>query len=381
MIKRNIVSFFLAILIAFMFLACSSSGGGGGDNSTEPVSEWSTEVVTDGGPSRSGIAVDSDGKVHISSCFDNSLIYAGGRSKDWQITVPDKNSQAYSLDFCYGNDISVGPDKLPQISYRAGSTEVRLARLIGTNWNITTVGTGGYLDSHIAIAVDIYNRPHVVYAADDEFLKYAVLDGSTWTRENVAKLDNYQMHNADIAVDGLGRPHISYQGDSYPNDYVNRSVKYATRTEGGWQTMTVDADGDNYNPSIAVDTAGTPHLSYTEHNLNADMRALKYAVRKGSGWEITTAAVDESVHNSFSYSSIAVDSAGHVHISYVNNSDQSLNYAYNNGTSWSTETVDPHGLSVGVQWQTKIAVDGQNRPHISYYDSWYKDKTMYAHKK
>jgi len=381
MIKRNIVSFLLTILIAFMFLACSSTGVGDGSNTTpvppEPVSKWSTEVVTDG-EYHTGIAVDSDGKVHISCYDDAGLIYAGGRSTDWHITLLDTTPDYVGE----GNDVSVGPDKLPQISYLASTTEVRLARLIGTNWNITTVDTGGHFGPSTAIAVDVYNRPHVVYYDEqDGFLKYAVLDGDTWTRENVAKLDNWDQQ-VDIAVDSSGRPHISYQGYAYPN----WSVKYATRTAGGWQTTTVDADGNLSEPSIAVDTAGTPHLSYTlfNHNTVTDTyaSALKYAVRKGSGWEITTVDVGRDMGNTstLNNSSIAVDSAGHVHISYRDAFDLSLKYAYNDGTSWSKVTVDKIGLIMDVSWQTKIAVDGQNRPHISYFDGSH-GKLMYSHKK
>lgn len=341
----------------------------GTDVPHEPTGGWFTEVVT-GGSRDAGIAVDSDGKVHI-SCFDGAgLIYAGGKTLDWHIALLD-GGQA---DLGEGNDIATGPDKMPQISYRASPTEIRLARFIGTNWIITTVGTGGHVGPQTAIAVDTNNRPHVVYYDERErFLKYAVLDGATWTRETVAELENWEQ-KVDIAVDAQGRPHVSFQGfaDS------RWSVKHATRTDAGWRITTVDANGDLSCASLALDAAGTPHLSYYQltDSTNANTRDLKCAVWNGGGWTVTTVDQDGDVGN---HSSIAVDLAGHVHISYVDYSNRALKYAYNDGTLWSKATVDRNSPSRGVAWQTAIAVDGQNRPHIGYFDG-FADKLMYAHK-
>jgi hypothetical protein len=339
------------------------------DNPPGPTGGWSAEVVTDGAQN-TGIAVDSDGKVHISSYDGAGLIYAGGRAADWHVALLDGGL----VDLGEGNDIAVGPDKIPQVSYRASQTEIRLARMSGTNWVILTVATGGHIGPQTAIAVDADNRPHVVYYDERErFLKYAVLNGDTWTRESVAELDNWEQR-VDIAVDGQGRPHVSFQGFAESK----WSVKYATRTAGGWQVATVDADGDLSHPSIAVDSAGNPHISYYQisDSTNSTTRDLKYAVWVGSAWAISTVDREGDVGN---YSSIAVDSAGHPHISYVDYSNRALKYAHHGGTSWSKVTVDRNSPSRGVAWQTAIAVDGQNHPHISYFD-WFGDKLMYAHK-
>ncbi|MHB8917909.1 MAG: hypothetical protein ACYC4H_07785 [Desulfocucumaceae bacterium] len=66
------------------------------------------------------------------------------------------------------------------------------------------------------------------------------------------------------------------------------------------------------------------------------------------------------------YTSIAVDTAGYPHISYYDETSQSLKYAYKNASGWHTSTVDN---SANVGKYTSIALDGSDRPHISYYDA------------
>ncbi len=67
------------------------------------------------------------------------------------------------------------------------------------------------------------------------------------------------------------------------------------------------------------------------------------------------------------YTSLALDTTGQPHISY---SGGGLRYAYSDGTAWFTETVDAAGY---VGEYTSLALDSSGRPHISYYDWLYGD--------
>jgi hypothetical protein len=66
------------------------------------------------------------------------------------------------------------------------------------------------------------------------------------------------------------------------------------------------------------------------------------------------------------FTSLALDSAGNPHISYYDATNRALKYAKWTGSAWSIQTVDSYG-AVGLY--TSIALDSAGNPHISYYDN------------
>ena len=134
----------------------------------------------------------------------------------------------------------------------------------------------------------------------------------------------------------------------------------ATRSgEDIWYNMTLDSEGDvGKFTSIALDSSGFPHISYTD----ITNEALKYSYFDGVQWKTET--VDAKGHVG-KYTSLAIDSGDLPHISYYDGPNTALKYAHWNGVSWLNETVDSAG-EVGKH--TSIAMDSQDMPHICYYD-------------
>ena len=131
-----------------------------------------------------------------------------------------------------------------------------------------------------------------------------------------------------------------------------------------WYNMTVNSSGEVGKwTSIALDSRGFPHISYTD----ITNEALKYAHFDGEGWKNQT--VDAQGHVG-KYTSIALDSEDNVHISYYDGPKTALKYAHWNGTVWLNETVDSAG---DVGKHTSIAVDTDDRVHICYYDEDERD--------
>ncbi|MFB3888040.1 MAG: 6-bladed beta-propeller [Candidatus Bathyarchaeia archaeon] len=115
--------------------------------------------------------------------------------------------------------------------------------------------------------------------------------------------------------------------------------------------------------SLALDSAGRPHISYYD-NSTFD---LKYARWNGSAWAVETVDSDGDVGR---YSSIALDSAGNPRIAYNNVSNGDLKYAKDinpnpNITSWVTEVVDNAG---NLGYGPSLALDSAGNPRIAYND-------------
>jgi hypothetical protein len=107
-------------------------------------------------------------------------------------------------------------------------------------------------------------------------MMYATKDGSTW---KISLIDNGSFttanagHHSSLVQDTLGQMFVAYpRGDDGPLMFAKSDGS------GGWTTIKVDRGGkeDNQNgfyPSVALDTAGSPRISYYDKT----NRDLKYA--------------------------------------------------------------------------------------------------------
>jgi hypothetical protein len=106
--------------------------------------------------------------------------------------------------------------------------------------------------------------------------------------------------------------------NSLPPIYDIR-LKYACYDGTSWHIETVDSEVNvNGNPSLALDGAGHPHISYL------DFDDLKYVQHGGTSWHIETVDSGEDVGGD---PSLALDEAGHPHISYYDQANSDLKYA------------------------------------------------------
>lgn len=145
-------------------------------------------------------------------------------------------------------------------------------------------------------------------------------------------------------------------------DGGNKDLKRAWYN-GNWNTQTIDSVGDvGLNPSIALDSQGSLHISYCDQ----DNSNIKYATSTSGNtgtWQISTV---QSLESGCSWSSIAIDSNDQVHIATTSNgytNYSSINHAVKNGTNWDINTVYE-----GENSLSSLVIDSNDNLYISHFE-------------
>ena len=195
---------------------------------------------------------------------------------------------------------------------------------------------------------------------------------TTWSEQLVddkAVLGFGPSDGVSIAVDSAGTPHLAYtdsengyymgggQLDAY---YTPEYLMYASRNGSGWNTEVVDNNGSVGYSALAFDSKNNPHIAYTvpDNIYPTSIFTLKYASWSGTSWRIQTVDTVNASILYFARSSLALDSAGYPHIAY--SGTNGLMYASWNGLNWTIQTVDSAG-SFGY-----VAVHANSYPCVVY---------------
>ncbi|MCW4019040.1 MAG: hypothetical protein NWF00_10255 [Candidatus Bathyarchaeota archaeon] len=232
-------------------------------------------------------------------------------------------------------------------------------------WETQTLRVSLDLGFEYSIAVDSHNHPHIAYVelynnylGIRGNLSYTYYDGSRWVTTRIPTVSN--AGDVSIALDSSDRPHIVFLSQE---ENSNSILKYASWTGSAWTVEKVDPDPSGGECSLVIDSQNNPHISYkSSYNIFTGGGDLRYAVNTGSGWQIHV--VDDTGAVSWD-NSIAVDSAGNPHVAY-SNSTGDLQYSSYDGSSWTTETVYSPQKEVGLY--LSFAMDHNDKPHICFMD-------------
>lgn len=110
--------------------------------------------------------------------------------------------------------------------------------------------------------------------------------GADWHHAVVARADDvYSPTSLALGHGSHKHPNIAFRDSSSP---VSADIKHLRYLEGFWRTETAALGTDAMtNSSLAIDTAGIPHLAYT-HSVSPDWDDHRYVIhahRSGGAWQ------------------------------------------------------------------------------------------------
>jgi hypothetical protein len=174
----------------------------------------------------------------------------------------------------------------------------------------------------------------------------------TWTSEKV----DTEAKFSSLAVDSQGNLHVSY------TDSGGHVVKYAFRPAQSprWFTLEIDRNLQNVATYLALDSQGNPHMCY------ADRPTVKYASWDGKRWVIQEIAPGGTKEYTCSLV-ISPDGTPYVTWYQTHADDGSIYFHLRSALlrdgAWLARTVDFEGEA--GKW-TSMALDNKAQPFISY---------------
>lgn len=217
---------------------------------------WHTEnvgSVSGGYYDKCLLTLDGNDQPHIACGGYDAVRYARRDGTGWHMELVE---WYYPMGFA---SIVVDGQDHPHIVYGTSNTSrgLRHAWHDGAAWHIETIAQDSQVH-YVSAVLDSQGRLQVGYEGATTGLGYALYDGTAWHTETVTATSTSHL---SLAVDGQDRPHIVYNHH-----------QYAWFDGSAWQFEAAGDPAGEY-PALAVDTRGQPHISYYD----PIGRDLKYA--------------------------------------------------------------------------------------------------------
>ena len=348
---------------------------------------WITESVNDlftGGTAYTSLALRTDGTPAMAYHGTSNLALRYGvreGNQDWdgpgesQNGSPDfvedgPNGDTPSPDF--GKYASLAMDgNTPHIAYfdnTSGSQVPKYTYWNGTDWRgRATTDAPDVVDSSLSVGFTSIalngSEPHIAYVGADKDLRYVHWDTTNgWVgQQSSSGPDSLETPSTgsitftSIAIDSAGHPHIAYQLDATVDE-----VKYVAWNGTSWiAPETIDSvDNPGFGVSLGLDSSDTPHVSYYR---SSGSGVLSYAYRDGAVWrgQINGTGpdgiLDTDTYATGQTTSIDFDSAGNPTIAFSTNSSNGIGVMFTrwDGSGWVGRSSDSGpdligGAEVGI---------------------------------
>jgi hypothetical protein len=226
---------------------------------------WVTESIASNAINVTTVAMvhDAAGNLHLVFNPNGSVTYMTNASGAWTSNVIGNNGVIYGDAATCA--IAVDAAGKAYIGYYDYTNHVlKYVTNASGSWVTDTVDGVTDVGLYTAIAVDAGGKTHLsYYDVTNGDLKYATNATGYWVTQTVDSIGDVGPSTA-IALDANGHAHISY------TDATNHSLKYATNASGLWMSYTIDSttfvaeemsNSGGYT-AIAIDSIGKIHISY-----------------------------------------------------------------------------------------------------------------------
>ncbi|MCB0160857.1 MAG: hypothetical protein KDD83_22140, partial [Caldilineaceae bacterium] len=361
-------------------LSISSTDERSSESIALAATSWITTVVDSVGVG-GAIDVDPADQVRISyyaaTGAQSGVVRVAQRAGDsWQFEDVPQSGETPSLGAVTSLAIDAqGHDHVASIWYNWFTQQTYYATNAGdVGWTTPTMLDSFYASPvSIAVATGTDEFARVTYCTQNEQtlaieLWYIEMraDGTIGFRTRVS--DEGCWLATSLAVNAANEPQIAYH--SQENGVHTGILKYAARVEGEWQIETVDDTGNaGFDLSLALESDGTPHISYLyrapENENDGVQLEVRYATRTGGAWHIATVATIPEGQESIGGTSIALDALGQPQIVYFDQDAGAIVY------SWYAEGQWQRGHIIEVEYVQLITaralvLDGSGVAHLTY---------------
>lgn len=230
---------------------------------------WTRIIASNNGGQDNSLDFDPDESAHIShmelrDIDDRSLLYSTNQSGHWETEVLE--------DSYYINRTDIKADNNGAI------------HIVYTDFcaNYITNKSGEWVNECVhpeennfgSIVIDSDNHVHVVFNHREDY--YGFNESGSW---EITQIDDVGAIYSALDIDSKGNAHISY----HQNDSV--WLKYATNSEGSWDTEELRQDYRGEN-DLVVDDADRVHI----------MQGGTYLMKEGDEWSETTVFPDSKCY-------------------------------------------------------------------------------------
>jgi len=254
-------------------------------------------------------------------------------------------------------DMELDASGYPHVAYYNDASDKLVYRYFdGTGWQ-TGLELPGFYD-YISLELDGGGNPHISYYSTSSMLvAYTYYDGAAWHDIQITPGQQSSGQFAALALTDGNVPLVAYNNPYSSNlsiarlagsNFVISEVEHADPSTNAFSFISMEVSENDH-----------PHLAYCYGAVVGMCSELHYAVYDGAAWSVEE--VDISAGAGY-YASLALDSAGYPHISYhVNGNITALKYAYKDG--WHSQVVE----SGNTGKYSALVLDANDQPAIAYY--------------
>ena len=254
----------------------------------------------------------------------------------------------------------------------------------GQNWSNELLRLGGSEGLYCDLEIDSDNEPNLAFAAGYD-LVYGFKQDGTWQYELVKDYTYPRkvQHYLDFELDSDNNPYIVFNLSNTGNPY---ELSFAYKEAGIWVVETICEVEYLGEVSLALDSNGQPHISFTDWSIEE----IYYAYKVDGNWQVDV--VDDTIDKLGLCTAIACDNEDNIHILYIDHEHEALNdldilfhsvlNSKDKTKSWTREVLFQGENDYKVINYPKLVVDKYNKLHASWLYSGQADgkKLMYGQK-